>query len=559
VRTSNLERCWLAILAGLAAVWLLGWVPHYLTWPWWIDLDTYAWIAQSWSVGRLPYRDVTVFNFPGQIYLFRLIGLVAGWGNTRALYGFDVALLLTLGAVLCAWSVRVLGRAAPGILAFVFVLSYYLDQDVRNVAQRDWHGPVLAVIALLVLETYRSGVGLAASAVLLAMAFVVRPHVALFGPAFVVALWPDRNLSAIRALERQQLIWRPGAMLTRSRFLGFCIVFACAVVVLLSPIVLSGAFGNMVQNLRQVGYGTRYAKLGRFQAAETFAWQLGLFPPDASLREPTGWLRQADRLKLAIVIACSVFYMMRVSWFGPVRRTNFVWVTVGVCMLMYAPLHPMRHLYLTHPLRLAVGVNLALLAARVLEKLSSNVTRLAAFALFTGLAVMPGWPRFWSIDRGIAALGALGTRNDPAAVPMGAADQFAPGDARSPYSWSSYRDVLVYLRKNVKATQLVANLLRNVPFPAINGAVGRVSPLDAEGGVAFLYLVDLGREASFARLVAEAPTGSVVVWDPEQPSFTPDLKLETIRQAVRSHYEPEARFGVIEVWRKHAARGGSAH
>jgi hypothetical protein len=30
------------LLITLCVVMLAGWLPHYLTWPWWADLDTLA-------------------------------------------------------------------------------------------------------------------------------------------------------------------------------------------------------------------------------------------------------------------------------------------------------------------------------------------------------------------------------------------------------------------------------------------------------------------------------------------------------------------------------------
>jgi hypothetical protein len=96
----------------------------------------------------------------------------------------------------------------------------------------------------------------------------------------------------------------------------------------------------------------------------------------------------------------------------------------------------------------------------------------------------------------------------------------------------------------------VADLLRNVPFPAINGPAGRVSPLTAEGAIPYLWTIDPEIEPEFAQDLAKAPSGSVVVWDPDRPSFTPDLDLTKVGEVVRRQYRPEARFGAIEIWRK---------
>ena len=57
----------------------------------------------------LPYRDIRGYNFPGSIYLHWVLGKIFGWGCTWASYAVDAASLLLLGAMLAAWSRRLLG------------------------------------------------------------------------------------------------------------------------------------------------------------------------------------------------------------------------------------------------------------------------------------------------------------------------------------------------------------------------------------------------------------------------------------------------------------------
>src|SRR4051812_10762923 len=59
-----------AVVGSACLVMLVTWVPHYLTWPWWSDLDVFATMAQAWRSGIEPYRDLIEVNFPGQLYLF---------------------------------------------------------------------------------------------------------------------------------------------------------------------------------------------------------------------------------------------------------------------------------------------------------------------------------------------------------------------------------------------------------------------------------------------------------------------------------------------------------
>jgi len=161
----------------------------------------------------------------------------------------------------------------------------------------------------------------------------------------------------------------------------------------------------------------------------------------------------------------------------------------------------------------------------------------------------PGVPRFCDLEASVRALGDLGRGIEPARVPLGAAAHFAPDDRNSPYTWDQYREVLAYLRLRTGPHTQVANLLRNVPFPALNGSVGRISPLRADAGILWLSSLDIGREADFARLLEEADD-AVVVWIPGERSFHPRLQIPILERTVLQFYRPEARLGGIQVWRR---------
>src|SRR5262249_4474963 len=160
----------------------------YLTWPWWADHDVHATLALGWERGVLPYRDLVENNFPGTMYLFWILGRLAGWGWSPALYALDAGMLLTLGGLMLAWSSRRLGSLPPGLIGYSALLSHYLSLDSSLAAQRDWHGPFLAISALLVAETFPGRVGRWVSALGLAVGATIRPQVVLLLPAFAVAL-----------------------------------------------------------------------------------------------------------------------------------------------------------------------------------------------------------------------------------------------------------------------------------------------------------------------------------------------------------------------------------
>src|SRR4051794_12462651 len=128
------------VLAFLCALMFAAWLPHYLTWPWWPDVDSFAAIAQGWDAGIRPYRDVSLFNFPGQIELLWLLGKTFGWGRTWPIYAADAGLLLALGLTMAAWSRRAFGRTSPGLVGFIAFSYYYMSLDFTQAAQRDWQG-----------------------------------------------------------------------------------------------------------------------------------------------------------------------------------------------------------------------------------------------------------------------------------------------------------------------------------------------------------------------------------------------------------------------------------
>jgi hypothetical protein len=176
--------------------------------------------------------------------------------------------------------------------------------------------------------------------------------------------------------------------------------------------------------------------------------------------------------------------------------------------------------------------------------------RVPLLACLVGLAVLPGWPRFWDPVRSVEAVGLLARGAMPERAPNGAEAFFSPEDGRSPYTWADYRRTIVDLRAATTAEVPVANLLRNVPFPAINGPAGRVTPLTAEGAMAYLLYVDPGVEVAYARALIEAPPGACVVWDPSRRSFAAELELSVVRPVLERGYRPASRAGAIEVWRR---------
>src|SRR4051794_10971240 len=130
---------WLsAAVSAWCGALLAGWLPHYLTRPLHCDSDHFAMLAQLWSsAGKVPYRDVFTMQFPGEIYLYWLLGKLSGWGNTVAFRAVDAGMLLSLCALMTAWSRLQFRTALPGLIGSSSVLVFYLDQDYTMTGQRD--------------------------------------------------------------------------------------------------------------------------------------------------------------------------------------------------------------------------------------------------------------------------------------------------------------------------------------------------------------------------------------------------------------------------------------
>ena len=187
-----------ALVVGLCAFQLAAWIPHLLTWPFFVDHDVFSTLAFGWDSGLRPYHDLRENNFPGTIYLFWAVGKVFGWGRTAPVFAADSAFVVAFGEAMLLWSRRRFGRFLPGAIGYASFLSYYLSLDYRNVIQKDWHGPFFMMLGLMITDGWPTRGGRIASAFCAAAAFVIRPQVVLLAPAlaFRIARGDDRVKSS---------------------------------------------------------------------------------------------------------------------------------------------------------------------------------------------------------------------------------------------------------------------------------------------------------------------------------------------------------------------------
>jgi hypothetical protein len=499
-------------LAGLCLGQFATWFPNYLTWPWWADHDVFAVAARSWDAGALPYRDVVGNNFPGTTYVFWALGRVFGWGRTAPFWAFDGLLLAGFGVLAVAWGRRVLGSALPGLAGAALWMGYYLNLDYSLAAQRDWHGPLFAVAGLMAAQAWPGRAGRVLAGLGLALGLAFRPQVILLAPAHVLAVWEFRkDASARGSIVRALAEWALAAAV------GLALAFA--------PLAWCGLLGDFARSLGAVAYGGGYNRTGPLAIVERLVSQF-----------------QGVKL-LAVPLALLALWPAGGS---ELRRAARPWGLAFAGVLLYRPLSPVSHAYLAHPLMLAWCALAAVLVGfvRADRRLTPSL-QLVVILLILGLNVTVK-PRFCNPRGSMDALAHLRLTREPGASPTGYAlnpDVRAAGR----YAWDDYRRVLDHLRLEVSPGARVANALAFVP--AVAGPTGHLSALPAES-VAWVSVVNPADEPRFAAALAGADRRTVVVWAPGEtvPSGTP--ALEVVRAAIRDHFEPDRRFGAIEVWRR---------
>lgn len=514
-------------LAAACALLLLTWIPHYLTWPWWSDTEQFAVSALAWHAGVRPYRDLFDFDFPGPIYVLYGLGMLVGWGRggTLPFNAVDALLVALFGPALGFWSRRRFGQVLPGLVGYLAFLLVYLSLDYSQVGQRDWHGPLLVVLGWLVLESFPSRAGRVASALATASALAYRPQVLALLPALLSALAGDRPGGHAKGPRPRRY----------SRLLAeWSIALAAAGFLVLAPLLFSGIFGDFVYNLRYARLGGQYNHTTWSSFRTNLADEL------------------ADPLTIRILTANALLAVLGGGRLRASARTSAL-ALAGI--LVYKPMSPFQHEYLWLPLLLVRSVAVVPpVAWLVATPVLANPLRIAAVA---GMLVAVGVdvPRYCLIGPSLRAIETLARGVAPAEAPPGCAHEFGlvpsdPGPPHKPsagYLWSDYCRMLDYIRRSTSPRTRVANLLRERPWPPVNGPTGRLTPFPAAGGYIHLWFVNRRQEGQFARALGTC-RDAVVVWVPNNPYVARMLRFPKIERVVHRLYRPEARFGAIEVW-----------
>lgn len=523
----------LGLFSTLVALWglllLAGWLPHYLTRPWYADHDHFAMLAQSWaSGGKLPYRDVFSMQFPGEIYLYWVVGRVTGWGNTVAFNATDAGMVVSLCLAMIAWSLKRFRLALPGLIGSAAFLVEYLDKDYTITGQRDWHATFYALVGLIVLLGWSGRVARVASAAVYAMSVVTRPQFAVLAPAMVAAAFhqPPTDDTVARPGLRGAVEWGVvGAILL---VLGF------------APLFATGTFGDFLRCLRSVTYGSAYNRASPWEILlRLYAQVLSRL---GGLTIPASILLLSHRLDAGT------------------RRVAWVTLLAMAGLLLYAPISPNVFPNYQLPFDTALAFAAALLAGLILKAGENAAVQVAALLLLFGLSGLKK-PEFVT-SRGnysdqfvqslgetrvikrkdygaLQAVGFLRSGALPAGNPPGYRDTLRH------YPWDDVRGVILYLRGNTTADTPVANLALDCGT-AINGVVPRLPALPADN-FSLLNFPEVVLEPDL--MAVKSPGSRVVVWSPknadaEFPKYAP------IWKAIRDLYRPEAKFGRLEVWRR---------
>ena len=516
IAVTGLDGGLAAAAAAIAIVFLAGYIPHYLLWPWSCDTDTFAVLARAWDQGIRPYREIRGYNFPGAIYLHWTLGKLFGWGRTWPIYAVDSLGLLALGVVMAAWSRRRLGGMFPGLAAYTFFLTFALSHHFMTVAERDWHTALLMAIGLMTLQTWPGRASRWISALLAAAALTTRPHAVVFLPAMALAVRQasDDPRSTPRILAQPLASW--ALLLAGFTAIGF------------APLVLDGIAGDLVRGLRVVAYGGPYSKTNPSMILNVI-------------------IEELSDTRNAVVILLLIAMLLTTR--GEARKQTSIGMVALAGAIFYRPFHPVQHFYLNYPNHLFLSIALAQIVPWILaeSRIGPAVRVFVAAGLLIELSL--GVPTYFSPSGTVEAVGAIARGEEiPRSIPPGARTWFGSERARY-YEWRDYRSTLLYLRRTTSPRTQVVNMLRQPPYPTVNGPVGRSSPFRVESGILWMVMIAMDLEPEFLSEL-EAAVDSVVVWSPDEPAFPGSLRFDRLCRFIRDHYRPEARFGRIEVWRR---------
>ncbi len=504
------------ILTIIIALWFLLWAPHYLYRPWWMDLEHFSVSAHSWDQGVKPYRDLIDFNFPGPIYIMWMIGKLFGWDHPMAANFLDIMVCIVLFCLTIRWSKRVFDSSTAGLIGCILMARYYMSLDASRVMQRDWYVIASGIGMLMITQMTTHRYKYLFSGFILAVAFVIRPYAVLLLPPLVLSIllenWGQRLKTEI-ALKQVVLSGLVSSL------------------ILWSPLVFHGIADDFFREIfRELMYGN-YDPEGR----EVFHWTVYhqiatkvIFSAFCTLI-PSLYLLRNDRCKLYLVLP---------------------WVVMFVSMVFYKPLCPVMHAYTEIPLEMVAGLMLGIFWG-VFENCQGVSSRFKVSLIgFWTWFFLPAFPEMLSVSSSREALVSMVSSKGLEKSPPGWAGHLKDRN-KIPrvYFWQDYQSALEFIREETSSDVRIVNFIRKQPFPTFNGPTGRLSLWPCGEGIQWLRWVHPELELEFANsLQSQVP--SIVIWNDREEMSKVEIKLPLIDNMIRREYEPFARFGQIDIWKR---------
>jgi hypothetical protein len=312
-------------------------------------------------------------------------------------------------------------------------------------------------------------------------------------------------------------------------------LFGIFVVLGFAPLLHGGLLRDLIRGLGVTAYNGPYSKV-------SLAGHIAFFIEE--IREPKN---------VALLISSIILTMYSRS--TSLRSMAGTWLLAVVGALCYRPLHPVDHGYLRTPLALTSAVAWAIPAAWIIKRTTEGGrlgprpflgVLVILFIVYETIPRLSPWN--CNLRASLDAIRAAG-RGDWPDLPPGGWIWYSP-EKQSNYTWDDYCRLLRYVRQATGPETIVANVLKNPPFPSVNGPTGRRSPFHVESGIAWMWLIDEDLDAQFAHELQEAGFDSIVVWSREEIDSQPRLPLKRLTKVILTEYMPEARFGQVEVWRR---------
>jgi hypothetical protein len=503
-----------ASLAAAIGLAFACWFPHYLFWPWWMDLEHFAVSAQMWDDGIRPYRDLIDFNFPGPTYVMWLFDKVFGWGRPMVANAVDGMIVLAMCLFLSFWSLKRLGSYSPGLFAALLIIRYYFSLDYSRVMQRDWYVACLGVAAICLVQTPRFRFRWLAAGALLAVAGCIRPYAILAVPPTLVAFWAETEGG-----RREKLL----------EILRLVSVMAIGTILLWLPLVAHGIFDDFANTFlaeaRKGGY--------KSDKHESLSQLL---------------LRQIEtRILVTAFVGMAAGLLVRrhdPARFGLIAT----WFVALAAMLFYMPMCPVRHDYTAIPVETFAGVGCGIgLWVLLDEKRCAASLKILVVAVWF-LFQFPGLPEFCRARASAGAVVDLIRWRTPDRPPPGCQTALPPRAkfAKARYCWEDYQATLGFIRERTTPETRVVNFLWQYPFPALNGPTGRKILFPCAEGFLWLRSVNRELEPRFAAAL-DSDVPAIVVTHVDSLSKRQACPYPIIDATIRERFELSATIGNFEI------------